>query len=73
MINDKKSWPSEEFRPVFSYIRECYPKITPRRAARITKGVLAAQAAVNFTMSNNGRREISGNVSLEGYSADELR
>ena len=57
MLNSDKSWPSEVFRPVFSYIRACCPKITARRAARITKGVLAAQAALDFTMSRNRREE----------------
>lgn len=53
MINDKKQWPSEVFRPVFSYIRASRHKITARRAAKITKGVLAARAALDFSMSRN--------------------
>lgn len=57
MINDKKQWPSEVFRPAFSYIRACCPKLTARRTARITKGVLAARAALDFAMSRNRREE----------------
>ena len=59
---DGKSWPSEVFRPVFSYIRDRYPKMTARRAARITKGVLAAREALDFTMSRNRQ---------EGYCAED--
>lgn len=70
MINDKKQWPSEVFRPVFSYIRVCCPKLTARRTARITKGVLAARAALDFTLSRN-RREEMPDVSLESDTADE--
>lgn len=72
MINDKKQWPSEVFRPVFSYIRAVCPKITARRAARITKGVLAARAALDFSMSRN-RREEMPDVPLESDSGVEQR
>lgn len=72
MLNSDKSWPSEVFRPVFSYIRACCPKLTARRTARITKGVLAARAALDFAMSRN-RREEMPDVPLESDSCVEQR
>lgn len=57
MADNRISWPSEVFRPVFFHIRDLYPRITARRAAKITKGVLAAQEALRFSMSRNTREE----------------
>lgn len=72
MINDKKQWPGEVFRPVFHYIQSKHPKLTARRTAKIAKGVLAAREALNLSMSRNKREEISG-VSLENYAGAEQR
>ena len=71
-IDEDRKWPREVFRPVFQYVREQYPRITPRRAAKITKGILAALAALSFSKSRN-RREEMPDVPLESDAADELR
>lgn len=72
MVDDRKAWPSEVFRPVFQYVQSKYPKLTARRTAKITKAILAAQEALTYTKSRNRREEMS-DIPLESDAADELR
>ena len=53
MDNSKKKWPTEVFLPAFKRVEQRFEwrKITSRRIAKITKGVLAAQAALEYALS----------------------
>lgn len=55
MDNSKKKWPTEVFLPAFLRIQKKHPKLTSRRIAKMTKGVLAAQEALEYSLSEHDR------------------
>ena len=56
MADNEKKWPTEVFLPTFKRVQERFKwrRITSRRIAKITKGVLAAQAALEYSTSGGG-------------------
>ena len=53
MADNENKWPTEVFLPTFKRVQERFKwrRITSRRIAKITKGVLAAQAALEYSIA----------------------
>ena len=57
MADNEKKWPAEVFLTVFNRVEQRFilksgrRRITSRRIAKITKGVLAAQAALEYSIA----------------------